>query len=66
MLEVDDIMRFNLFLVTKLLVSAVLNELPVALIFVLIYDGDSVFFRLFYDRSVFLVLFSLVSFKEGV
>ncbi len=66
MLKVDNIMRFNLLLVFKLLVCAVVNKFPKAFTFILVYYRNSFFFWPFDGGSVFDIVPYLFVFWNGV
>ena len=65
-LEVDNIMRFDLLEIDILLVRAMLDELPQTLALVLVHDGDSAFFWFLDGRPVPHVLPALISLWELV
>lgn len=63
-LEVDDVMRFDLLHAVVLLMGAVLDELPKTLTLVLVYDGDPPFLRLLDARPVLDVFPSFLPLRQ--
>lgn len=66
MFEVDDVMRFYLFLIAELLLCAVLDKFPITLVLVLIHNRNSILLRLLYYRPVSQVLFALMALRKSL